>query len=45
MERKQFKMWKEMNSERSTFGVKVWWTGGEIFIGKLHYRVRWAYPK
>lgn len=42
---KAFKIWREIAPERRAFGLKVWLTGGEVYLGKLHYRVRWGFRK
>jgi hypothetical protein len=40
-----FGFWREMDKKYNVFGFRIWFTGGEVWVGKLHYRVRWAWRR
>lgn len=34
-------VWRDVDSERRSIGIRVWLQGGEVRIGKHMYRWRW----
>lgn len=41
--KKAFKVWREIDGRYRRYGFKVWLTGGEVYFGYRHYRIRWGF--
>lgn len=45
MKREDWAFWREMDSDRRYLGIRLWFTGGEVCIGKRMWRWRYGWIK